>query len=84
MFPRRTGLVHISGVTDKAQTAATMRDPHRVLVDTRDMIDNSGQIRKLWAGGYKGAFSFEPFATIVHKDANIARSLAASRDYLSG
>ena len=83
MFPGRTGLVHTSGVTDKTQTAATMRDPHRVLVDAGDMIDNVGQIKKLSAGGYEGAFSFEPFATIVHQDANIACSLAASRDYLS-
>ena len=83
MFPARTGLVHISGVTDKAQTAATMRDPHRVLVDRNDMIDNAGQMKKLMAGGYTGVFSFEPFAAEVHKDPNIAASLAASRDYLA-
>jgi 2-keto-myo-inositol isomerase len=83
MFPSRTGLVHISGVTDKSQTTTTMRDPHRVLVNGDDMIDNVGQIRKLSAG-YKGAFSFEPFAITVHEDANISRSLAASREYLSG
>jgi len=83
MFPARTGLVHISGVTDKSQTAATMRDPHRVLIDGNDMIDNAGQIKKLAAGGYEGVFSFEPFAAEVHKDANIAASLAASRDFLS-
>ena len=83
MFPQRTGLVHISGVTDGAQTAATMRDPHRILVDARDLIDNKGQMKKLSVGGYSGPFSFEPFAAEVHRDANIARSLAASRDYLS-
>jgi 2-keto-myo-inositol isomerase len=83
MFPGRTGLVHISGVTDRTQTAATMRGPHRVLVDARDMIDNKGQMKKLEDGGYSDHFSFEPFAAEVHQDFNIARSLAASRDYLS-
>ena len=82
-FPKRTGLVHISGVEDPAQTAATMRDPHRVLVASSDMIGNAGQIKTLIAGGYAGAFSFEPFATSVHADANITRSLASSRDYLN-
>ncbi len=83
MFPARTGLVHISGVTDRKQTAATMRDPHRVLVDAADMIDNIGQMRKLAAAGYAGVFSFEPFAAEVHKDSTIVSSLRASRDYLS-
>lgn len=44
IFPSRTGLVHISGVADKSQTAATMRDLHRVLVDDDDMIDNLGNL----------------------------------------
>jgi 2-keto-myo-inositol isomerase len=82
-FADRTGLVHISGVVDTTQTAATMRDPHRVLVDKADMIDNVGQVKRLIADGYQGVFSFEPFAKEVHSDPNIARSLAASRDYLS-
>jgi 2-keto-myo-inositol isomerase len=83
MFPARTGLVHISGVVDRAQSAATMRDPHRVLVDAADMIDNAGQIKSLIAGGYAGYFSFEPFAAEVHRDPRIAASLAKSRDHLA-
>lgn len=78
MFPSRTGLVHISGVTDAKQTAATMRDPHRVLIGSDDMIDNAGQISRLAAAGYKGYFSFEPFAAEVHNDPNIAAALKAS------
>ena len=83
MFPARTGLVHISGVTDKAQTAATMRDPHRVLVDRSDLIDNAGQMKALSAGGYTGVVSFEPFAAEVHNDPDIKASLAASVRFLS-
>ena len=82
VFPKRTGLVHISGVTDAKATAANMRDPHRVLVDAADKLDNAGQIRKLLAGGYTGPLSFEPFAAEVHRDPAIAKSLSASRHYV--
>lgn len=82
MFPQRTSLVHISGVVDRAQSAATMRDPHRVLVDGKDMIDNTGQIKALLASGYTGAFSFEPFAAEVQNDPKIGASLSASVNHV--
>jgi 2-keto-myo-inositol isomerase len=84
IFADRTGLIHVSGVTDRKHTAATMRDAQRVLVDGNDMIDNRGQVKRLLADGYKGYVSFEPFAPDVHKDKAIARSLARSMDYLEG
>jgi 2-keto-myo-inositol isomerase len=84
LFPARTGLVHISGVTDKSQSPATMRDPHRLLVDAADMIDNAGQIKTLSTGGYAGVFSFEPFAAEVHKDPRISSSIRESQSYLLG
>lgn len=65
LFPAETGLVHISGVDDPAVPASAMRDPHRVLVDGADRIDNVGQIRAIAAGGYAGPLSFEPFAARV-------------------
>ncbi|MTH61895.1 TIM barrel protein [Paracoccus litorisediminis] len=65
-YPRRTGLVHISGVTDPTVSVAEMLDPHRVLVDGSDRLENVAQIRALLAGGYEGPFSFEPFAPEVH------------------
>ncbi len=82
LFAGRTALIHVSGVTDKKHTAATMRDPQRVLVDGHDLIDNRGQVQKLIAAGYKGYVSFEPFAAEVHKSKMIARELARSMDYL--
>ncbi len=82
VFAERTGLIHVSGVTDKKHSIATMRDAQRVLVDANDMIDNRGQVQKLMAGGYKGYVSFEPFAPEVHKSKQIARELARSMDYL--
>ncbi len=82
VFGARTGLIHVSGVTDKTHTAATMRDPERVLVDADDTIDNKGQVQRLMADGYKGFVSFEPFSVGVHKSKQIARELARSMDYL--
>lgn len=83
MFPSRTGLVHISGVDDKSAGADVMRDPHRVLVDAQDTIDNVGQIKALLAAGYTGAFSFEPFSAKTHALADIAGALKASMAYIS-
>lgn len=84
IFADRTGLIHVSGVVDPKHTAATMRDPQRVLVDGHDMIDNKGQVKKLMAAGYAGYVSFEPFSSVVHKSKQIAREVARSMDYLEG
>lgn len=84
MFPAFTGLVHISGVTEPAVTQATMRDPHRVLVDASDRIDNSGQVKALMSRGYCGPLSFEPFAAEVHALADPKAAIAASMAYLKG
>ncbi len=78
LFPERTGLVHISGVEDRAVPREAMRDPHRVLVGPGDLIDNLGQLRALAKGGYRGPASFEPFAAEVAGSADIAGDLSAS------
>ncbi|MBY5326575.1 TIM barrel protein [Rhizobium leguminosarum] len=84
-FPELAGLVHISGVSDPSVSVsvADMRDSHRVLVDGDDRLDNAGQIRALLQAGYKGPFSFEPFAAEVHAVKDPAGALRASMDYLS-
>jgi 2-keto-myo-inositol isomerase len=82
VFPERTGLIHVSGVTDTSYTRATMRDAQRELVNRSDMIDNRGQVHRMMAGGYTGYVSFEPFSKSVHDDKAIARSVARSMDYL--
>ncbi|WP_037383922.1 TIM barrel protein [Sinorhizobium americanum] len=81
-FPELTGLVHISGVSDEAVSVSEMRDPHRILVDAADRLDNAGQIRRLRANGYKGPFSFEPFAPSVHALSEPAKAVRESMDYL--
>jgi 2-keto-myo-inositol isomerase len=83
-FPNETGLVHASGVSDATLTAGHMRDPHRVLVDASDRLDNIGQIRVLLQGGYGGPLSFEPFAASVHRSGQIASDLRSSLQFVEG
>ena len=81
-FPDRTALVHVSGVTDPHVAVGAMLDPHRVLVDASDRLENLAQIKALVAAGFEGAYSFEPFAPEVHALADPGAALGASIDYL--
>lgn len=83
LFAPMTGLVHISGVIDPEVAVDAMRDSHRVLVDEKDRLDNVAQIRALITGGYKGPFSFEPFAEEVHALADPAKALKDSMDFIA-
>ncbi|OCP35733.1 TIM barrel protein [Ensifer sp. LC163] len=82
IYPEMTGLVHISGVTDRSVAIADLRDSHRVLVDENDTLDNIGQIRHLRAAGYSGPFSFEPFADEVHGLTDPATAIKSSTAYV--
>jgi 2-keto-myo-inositol isomerase len=82
IFADRTGLVHISGVTDPVVAVADMLDAHRVLVDAADRLENLPQIQALIAAGYDGPYSFEPFAAEVHDLADPQAALAASIDHV--
>lgn len=66
VFAGRTGLVHISGLEDPAISFTDMLDGHRVLVGPKDRLGNVEQLRQLYADGYDGVVSFEPFAKEVH------------------
>ena len=82
LYPNRTGLVHISGVTDPALAVADMLDEHRVLVSHNDRLENLIQIKALLQAGYDGPFSFEPFAAEIHDLADAEGALCASMAYL--
>jgi 2-keto-myo-inositol isomerase len=82
IFPARTGLVHLSGVTDRGLAVSDMRDAHRVLVNDADRLGNIAQIMALRAGGYGRAFSFEPFAESVQQANDLAGLLAASIGFI--
>lgn len=81
-YPNRTGLVHISGVSDPDIAVDDMLDAHRLLVDGDDRLENIAQIKALRAAGYEGPFSFEPFAEEVHALDNPETALKASIDYI--
>jgi 2-keto-myo-inositol isomerase len=82
MFPDLTGLVHISGVDDKAVAVSAMRDSHRVLVGPGDRVGNIAQIGALRAAGYHGPLSFEPFAAELRTLRDPARSIRESMDFI--
>ncbi len=78
IFAGRTGLVHISGVENLAVPLKEIRDGQRGLVGRTDALGTVAQIRDLVAAGYRGPFSFEPFAEEVHELADIAGALRDS------
>jgi 2-keto-myo-inositol isomerase len=84
IFPERTGLVHISGVEDRSLAHNDIRDQHRILVGEGDLLGNIAQIKALRQGGYRGLFSFEPFASSVHDMTNVADALRQSIALISG
>lgn len=81
-FPDWTGLVHISGVADAGVSVADKLDPHRVLVDASDRLENIPQNRRLLTAGYDGPFSFEPFAAEVHDLPDPIAAARRSMDYV--
>jgi 2-keto-myo-inositol isomerase len=80
VFAKRTSLVHISGLEDPAISFTDMLDGHRVLVGPKDRLGNVAQLRRLYADGYDGVVSFEPFAKEVH---GLADPIAAVRDSMT-
>jgi 2-keto-myo-inositol isomerase len=66
LYPAYTGLVHISGVeSDLPRTR--IRDEHRILIGSQDIMRNKEQISLLEARGYTGFYSFEPFSADVQQ-----------------
>ena len=82
LYAKRTGLVHISGLEDKTIGFADMLDGHRVLVGPKDRLGNVEQLRKLYADGYDGVASFEPFAKEVHALPDPIAAVRESMSYL--
>ena len=59
-----------------------MLDEHRVLVGPKDRLGDVEQLRELYAGGYDGIVSFEPFAKEVHELPDPIAAVRASMDYV--
>ena len=64
IYPEYTGLVHVSGVETDIP-ASQIRDGHRILVGSQDIMDNKGQVQALESQGYAGMYAFEPFSQSV-------------------
>jgi len=82
LYASRTGLVHISGLEDAEISFADMLDEHRVLVGPRDRLGNIAQLRALYADGYDGVVSFEPFAKEVQRQADPIAAVKSSMAYV--
>jgi 2-keto-myo-inositol isomerase len=82
LYARRTGLVHISGLEDPAIGFEEMLDSHRVLVGRKDRLGNVEQLKRLFADGYDGVVSFEPFAKEVHALPDPIAAVRESMAYL--
>jgi 2-keto-myo-inositol isomerase len=76
--PKRIGLVHISGITRTDVDREALVEPDRGLVDADDVCGNVDQLREIYACGYSGFVSVEPFNPAVQRDPNLGRALAAS------
>jgi 2-keto-myo-inositol isomerase len=81
-FPDLTGLIHVSGVEDGGLPVDRMRDGHRVLVGSADQLGNIRQLTSLFARGYRGHVSFEPFADEIADAEDIETRLRESIDYI--
>jgi 2-keto-myo-inositol isomerase len=80
LFARRTGLVHISGLENPTIGFTDMLDGDRVLVGPKDRLGNIEQLRRLYADGYDGVVSYEPFAKEVH---DLPDPIAAVRESMA-
>lgn len=83
IYADRTGIVHISGVSEAQVPVDHMEDAHRVLVDRDDRLENMSQINALRAAGYRGAFSFECFAAEVRNLGALHDAIGKSKDFVS-
>jgi 2-keto-myo-inositol isomerase len=83
IFAARTGLVHISGLEETAISFADMEDGDRVLVGPKDRLGNVEQLKRLYADGFDGIVSFEPFAKQVHDLDDPIAAVRASMAYVN-
>ncbi len=61
-----TSLVHISGV-EAELPKSHIKDEHRLLIGSKDIMSNKAQIDALEKQGYKGFYSFECFSPEIQK-----------------
>ena len=83
LFAEHIGLVHISGIARHDLPADELSEPDRGLVFADDRVGNVAQLKSLFASGYSGFVSMEPFSPQVQQDPQLPTKLAASLQYLA-
>jgi len=83
IYPEYTGLVHISGV-EASLPKNKIRDEYRILISSKDIMDNRGQIAAFQKAGFNGYFSFEPFSEVVQNmdKSELAEGVQKSVQYI--
>ncbi len=82
LFPDRIGLAHMSGISRADLGPADLTEPDRGLIFIDDRVGNVAQLRSLFAAGYKGFVSMEPFNPAVQQDPDLMSRLRASLEYV--
>lgn len=82
LFPDRIGLAHMSGISRADLGPADLTEPDRGLIFIDDRVGNVAQLRSLFASGYKGFVSMEPFSPTVQQDPDLMSRLRASLEYV--
>lgn len=82
LFPERIGLAHMSGISRPDLGPAELTEPDRGLIFIDDRVGNVAQLRSLFAAGYKGFVSMEPFSPVVQQDPDLMSRLRASLEYV--
>lgn len=82
LFPERIGLAHMSGISRPDLGPAELTEPDRGLIFIDDRVDNVAQLRSLFAAGYNGFVSMEPFSPAVQQDPDLMSRLRASLEYV--
>lgn len=82
LFPDRIGLAHMSGISRADLGPADLTEPDRGLIFIDDRVGNVAQLRSLFAAGYKGFVSMEPFSPTVQQDPDLMSRLRASLEYV--
>ena len=82
LFPERIGLAHMSGISRTDLGPAELTEPDRGLIFIDDRVDNVAQLRRLFAAGYAGFVSMEPFSPSVQQDPDLMSRLRASLEFV--
>ncbi len=82
LFPERIGLAHMSGISRPDLGPAELTEPDRGLIFIDDRVGNVAQLRSLFAAGYTGFVSMEPFSPTVQQDPDLMSRLRASLEYV--